>query len=121
MADVHVGNGVVFVCEKDGKSYLLTGMENLRESLSSLNENWKTWADWWQSVNEKAKITVDRQDGKNVITCFITHDGMPDTITVDYAAAKEDSQKPVIIDVRNWLGELLWEGELGVEQKPSNW
>lgn len=96
------------------KLIALTGMGNLRESLSSLNENWKAWADWWQSVNEKAKITVEHQDGKNVITCFITHDGMPDTITVDYAAAKEDSQKPVIIDVRNWLGEILWEGELGL-------
>ena len=96
------------------ESVTLSGMENLRSELSKMNRNWRMLADWITKASIVSKIDLDLQDGKNVITCDITHDGNPDTITVEYGDAETDSQALILIDIRNSMKEFLWEGTLGL-------
>ncbi|MBR3508951.1 MAG: hypothetical protein IKO03_09335 [Lachnospiraceae bacterium] len=91
-----------------------TGMDNLRESLTSLRKRFEVYMEWQQRMSQASSYSVDLQDGRNVITCDITHDGYLDSITVDYAAIEEDNQAFLTIDARDEHGLFLWEAMLAL-------
>ena len=91
-----------------------TGMGNLRESLTILRKRFEEYMEWQERMSQAAQYSSDLQDGKNVITCDITHNGFPDTIIVDYAAIEKDSQAFLTIDARDEAGLFLWEDFLAL-------
>lgn len=91
-----------------------TGMGNLRESLTILRKRFKEYMEWQERMSQAAQNLVDLQDGRNIITCDITHDGFPDTIIVDYEAIENDRQAFLIIDARDEAGLFLWETSLAL-------
>ncbi len=90
-----------------------TGMDGIRGELEKLNRNWRRLADWQKKHSYLSRIEVDLQDGRNVVTCDLTHDGIQETITVEYADVEKDSQALLLLDVRNAQKEFMWEGTLG--------
>ncbi|MBO4515647.1 MAG: M56 family metallopeptidase [Lachnospiraceae bacterium] len=68
----------------------------------------------WTGPVEETDFSVELQDGKKVIACDITHNGMPDTLIVDYAAIEKDRQAFLIIDARDEAGLFLWEDFLAL-------
>ena len=91
-----------------------TDMDGLRGELEKLNRNWRRLADWQKKNSYLSRIEVDLQDGRNVVTCDLTRDGIQETITVEYADVEKDSQALLLIDVRNAQKEFMWEGTLGM-------
>ncbi|MBP5264322.1 MAG: hypothetical protein J6Z33_08130, partial [Lachnospiraceae bacterium] len=90
-----------------------TDMDSLKTELQKLNRNWRMLADWQKKHSYLSRIEVDLQDGRNVVTCDLTHDGIQETITVEYADVEKDSQALLLLDVRNAQKEFMWEGTLG--------
>ena len=91
-----------------------TGMDTLRESLTSLRKRFEVYMDWQQRMSQASSYSVDLQDGRNVITCDITHDGFLDSIIVDYAAIEKDNQAFLTIDAKDEHGLFLWEDMLAL-------
>ena len=91
-----------------------SGMENLRESLTSLRKRFEVFFEWQMRVSLVGRYSEDLQDGRNVITSDITHDGYQDTIIVDYSNIMKDDQALLTIDARDQAGQFLWEDILGL-------